>query len=229
MARRGGIAEQTTSTKNARPTASGWRDWRHAVAGGLLLAYAWLALSAVRDKCTTFDEVAHLTAGYSYWRYGDYRLHPENGNLPQRWVAWPLLGRYSFPPLDMPAWRDSYVYPVAKRFFYQQGNDADAMLRAGRRMNVLLGMAVGVVIYLWGSQLLGRNAGLLSLGLFCFSPAMLAHGALATSDMAATLGFTASAWALASLINRVTLPRITACTIALSWLALSKFSAPVML
>ena len=74
-------------------------------AAGLLLAlFALLATTSALRKSATFDEVAHLTAGYTYTAYNDYRLHPENGNLPQRLVALPsLMGAYRFPSLHQPA------------------------------------------------------------------------------------------------------------------------------
>src|SRR5438034_196674 len=57
--------------------------WGAAVA--LVLLWWVMAVSSVGQKSTTFDELAHLTAGYSYWLTGDFRLQPENGNLSQRW------------------------------------------------------------------------------------------------------------------------------------------------
>ena len=76
------------------------------VAVALVLLWWVMAVSSVGQKSTTFDELAHLTAGYSYWLTGDFRLQPENGNLPQRWAALPLLlGHYRFPSLEQEAWR----------------------------------------------------------------------------------------------------------------------------
>ena len=64
-----------------------------------------MAVSAASRKSMTFDEMAHLTGGYTYWAFDDYRLHPENGNWPQRLAALPaILGGASFPRLDQPAW-----------------------------------------------------------------------------------------------------------------------------
>jgi hypothetical protein len=56
-----------------------------------LLLFGAMAWSGVREKSGTYDEIAHLTGGCSYWHYGDYRLHPENGVLPQRLAALPLI------------------------------------------------------------------------------------------------------------------------------------------
>ena len=57
----------------------------------LLTLHWWLGVSATREICTTSDELPHLTGGFSYWRFNDYRLHPENGNLPQRLAALPWV------------------------------------------------------------------------------------------------------------------------------------------
>ena len=78
--------------------------WGAAVA--LVLLWWVMAVSSVGQKSTTFDELAHLTAGYSYWLTGDFRLQPDNGTLPQRWAALPLrLGHHRFPSPDQEAWR----------------------------------------------------------------------------------------------------------------------------
>src|SRR3989338_5168022 len=50
----------------------------------LALCHAVLATLAVREKSTTADELAHVTGGYTFNHWSDYRLHPENGILPQR-------------------------------------------------------------------------------------------------------------------------------------------------
>ena len=86
----------------------------------------------------TFDEMAHLTGGYTYWAFNDYRLHPENGNWPQRLGALPaVLGGAAFPRLDQPAWTTSNVYVIGDQFLYSSGNDADTVLGRGRAVMAL--------------------------------------------------------------------------------------------
>ena len=76
----------------------------------VLALYWWMATSISDTEGVVGDEIAHLTAGYSYWKFDDYRLQPENGNLPQRWAAIPLLRRdLKFPTLDQAAWRISEI------------------------------------------------------------------------------------------------------------------------
>src|SRR5215213_378998 len=68
------------------------------------LFHAVLAVTATTDKSMTADEIAHLTAGQAYNTRGDYRLQPENGNLPQRLAALPMtLAGVALPPPTTPA------------------------------------------------------------------------------------------------------------------------------
>ena len=173
------------------------RWWPLAAAAALLTVYFLLAVTGVAHKSTTFDEVFHLTGGYSYWKFGDFRMQPENGNLPQRWAALPLVfGDYKFPSVDSGEWRRSSVAAVGGRFVYGVGNDADRMLLSARAMIALMGVALGALVFAWSWRLLGLPAALVSLTLFAFCPTLLANGSLATSDMAAALFFLASVGAV---------------------------------
>ena len=110
----------------------------------LLAAHALLAITSEAGKSITYDETAHIAAGVSYWRLNDYRLNPENGNLPQRWVAAPVaLWGFVFPSTDIASWKASNVWIVADQFlFFTTGNDPETItaLRqrlAGRRFDVM--------------------------------------------------------------------------------------------
>jgi len=47
----------------------------------LLLVSFLLALFSIRNDTFTFDETAHIAAGYSYLTQKDYRLNPEHPPL----------------------------------------------------------------------------------------------------------------------------------------------------
>jgi 4-amino-4-deoxy-L-arabinose transferase-like glycosyltransferase len=165
--------------------------WRTVVVSILLLGYWLQAVISLSGKSTTFDELIHVTAGYTYWSQNDYRLQPENGNLPQRFMALPVfcLG-YSFPQLkDDPAWHRSEVSVLGRKFFYQSGNDADRLLLWARGMMGLVGVGLGALIYLIARELFDASVALAAVVLFVFCPTMLAYGALATSDMTVTFFF----------------------------------------
>src|SRR3954464_11981622 len=135
-----------------------------AIVAGLLAAYYVMAVAAAARKSMTFDEMAHLTGGYSYWALNDYRLHPENGNWPQRLGALPaIVGGAAFPRLDQPAWTRSDVYAIGDQFLYSSGNDADAMLSRARAVMALLGVALGALVYAWSRRLVSPAGAWVSL------------------------------------------------------------------
>ena len=161
------------------------------------LLHAVLAVTASAGKSTTADEIAHLTAGLAYNTRGDYRLQPENGNLPQRLAALPLtLAGCTLPSADSDVWKVAEVWNYGHRFFYESGLSTDEFLFLGRAMIALVSAATGLLVFIWSRALFGWRGGFLSLGLFVFCPAFLAHGALATSDVMMTFFFVASvgAW-----------------------------------
>ncbi|MFM9080376.1 MAG: hypothetical protein ACKOTE_09630, partial [Opitutaceae bacterium] len=82
-----------------------------AFACGLAALHAVLAVTATAEKSMTSDEIAHLTAGHAYNTRGDFRLQPENGNLPQRLAALPhVLAGDPLPPTDRVEWKGSDVW-----------------------------------------------------------------------------------------------------------------------
>lgn len=195
-----------------------------------LLSFGAMSWSAVRQKSTTFDEIAHITAGCSYWLYGDYRLHPENGVLPQRLEALPLVaGGVQFPSRGGRHWIEANVWELGYTFFYELGNDVRQMLWRARGMTVLMGMALGGIVYVWSRQLFGISGGLVSLTLYVFCPSILAHAALATSDLMATAMFVAALGSCWMALHKVTPLSIAASGLALGLLAVSKMSAIIIL
>ena len=150
------------------------------------------------QKSMTFDEMAHLTGGYTYWAFDDYRLHPENGNWPQRLGALPaVLGGAVVPPA-----RSARLDDVERlcRSATSSCTSAATMptpcSRRGRAVMALLGVALGALVYAWARRLVSPAGAWVSLLLFVFSPTFLAHGPLVTSDMAAALFFTAAVGAM---------------------------------
>jgi hypothetical protein len=200
------------------------------LAAGLVLFAFWIGLVAsLQHKSLTLDEGVHAAAGYAFWRYDDYRLNPENGNLPARVMAVPLLfGNYKFPSTQSDAWRNSDKWSLTWQWFYQLGNDADEMTRYGRAAVALLAVVLGAVVWAWSRQLFGPVGGMLSLFLYVLNPSILANGALMTSDTAAALFFLAATWSWWRTLQRLTLGRALVSALAIGGLCLSKTSAALI-
>ncbi len=168
-----------------------------AAAAAILALHFAMAVGSKLHESTTSDEIVHVTGGYSYWAYDDYRLQPENGNLPQRWAALPVWIRGAkFPTLDQVYWRVSDAWVMGHEFFYETGEDHFPKLMWARAMVALLSVATGALVFCWSRSLFGTPGAFVSLAFFAFSPSFLAHGGYATSDVCMALFMLASigAW-----------------------------------
>jgi hypothetical protein len=212
------------TTLNAGRSGARWAVY--AAVGGLVAVFFILAVTAVLQKSNTYDEPLYLTGGYSYWKYGDYRINPENGNLPQRWAALPLLAMApNFPSLNKPQWDP---WQLAFDFFYTSNNDPSRMVLAGRVMIALLAATGGVLVFGWSSRLYGRGGGLISTVLYCFSTAILAHGRLITADLAVALFFLASVGCLWRMLHRFSLLAVLGSAAVMGLLFVCKMSATLI-
>ena len=195
----------------------------------LLTAHYVLAYTATLGSSTTFDEPLHMVAGVAYWTLDDYRLQPENGNLPQRWCAIPLLFmNLSFPSLDQTVWRESEAILLGRQYLYTCGNDPQAMLAAARAMATVWSTALCLVVFLWSRSIFGTAGGLVSLALAAFWPALVAHGPLATSDACGALFFALGAWSLWELFQRITPGTLAAAGFALGLAPIAKHSSVML-
>jgi len=170
----------------------------------ILLLHAAVALWAAAQESVTADEILYVTGGYYIDRYGDYRIQPENGVLPQRLHGLAALwtGATTPPLAGNEYWRTSSNLVNSYQFFYETGHDHVPMLQLARTLNTLFSLGAGLLVFLWARHLAGTAAGLVAVTLYAADPHVLAHAALATSDMAAVFLLFASAsafwWQLAA-------------------------------
>lgn len=172
-----------------------------------------------------FDEPAHLITGYVLWKHHEVPMPPENGVFAQRWAALPLaLQPLSFPDPQAPEIRGQDPWVVAYHFFHSVGNPFPAMLLEARAMIALLGVALGWLVFACSRHLFGVGGALLSLTLFAFSPALLAHGGVVTTDVALTLMLFAATLALWRVTSVVSATTLLASTLAVALLVITKMS-----
>ncbi|MDP2926787.1 MAG: glycosyltransferase family 39 protein [bacterium] len=138
------------------------------------------------------DELAHLPAGYSYLTQKDMRLNPEHPPLIKDLAALPLLfvKGISF-PADSSHWQKDVngQWDFGNQFLFRSDNPAEKMIFWARIPMILVLLLLGFYVFKWVRELAGSLAGLLALFLFSFSPTLLAHGRLVTTDIAAAFGF----------------------------------------
>ncbi|MFH1246273.1 MAG: glycosyltransferase family 39 protein [Candidatus Liptonbacteria bacterium] len=147
---------------------------------------------AAYHESATFDESAHIPAGYAYVRFLDYRLNPEHPPLLKAIAAVPLLFLNLNFPTQLPAWQTDVngQWVMGGNFFYNSGNDGALIVRAARIGPILVTLLLALLIYFWASKLVGKFFALIPTLFFAWSPNVLAHGHYVTTDIAAAFGIT---------------------------------------
>lgn len=160
------------------------------------VAFVVLGLTSADRKSMTTDEYPHITAGYSYWKTGSFRLNPEHPPLAKLISAAGLLGLDpEFDP-TWPQFQDALTdkgaqFGVAKQFFYESPANAQPdrhreILFAARAPMVFVGALLVVYMFLLARLLFGNAAGVLAAVLTAFAPTILAHARLVTTDVPLT-------------------------------------------
>jgi hypothetical protein len=220
------VATVDESPRDARPSA-GHRVRTGVVVGALVTVQAGLAVHAMRGNSATFDEGAHLPAGYTHLVLGDHRLNPEQPPLVKLLAAAPLLAlRPSF-DAGQRAWREARQWELGRLFLYRW-NDADRLLFLGRLPVVALASCLVVAVFLEGRRRLGKAAAVAAAGLAALSPDVLAHGALVTTDLGFALFFFLAVATFSRALERTTPGRLAAAGLACGAAFATKFSAPVL-
>ena len=152
--------------------------------GLLLLLFALLALGA-RQNSLNVDEPAHITLGYSMLARGEeaFWLIPLNGNpalLDEMEALLFYLTNPDVPLEQLAGWSSSFASLVWALSPYLRPIERTEII--ARTPAILLTLLQGAIVFRWGRDLWGPEAGLLALVVLAFDPALLAHGRLATAD-----------------------------------------------
>ncbi|MDP3995776.1 MAG: glycosyltransferase family 39 protein [bacterium] len=154
-----------------------------------------MAVSSMKGDSLTFDELAHIPAGYSYLAKQDYRLNPEHPPLAKDISAIPLLFLdLNFPDNDQtwlqeesaPAWWVQFDF--GKKLLYDSGNNPREIIFWSRFAAIIMLLLLGWILFCWTKKITNNTVALGVLTLFAFSPTFLAHGRLANTDVGAVFG-----------------------------------------
>ncbi len=161
------------------------------VMAAVLLVWIAVGVTAAQWRMApTYDEQNHVTRGISVLRTGDFRLcfhHPPLANVLEALpVAWRADEHFS---TSMESWKSLGIWQASHTTIWTPEADgayhgAD-LIRWARLPVLLFTLGLAVLIFLWSRELFGPWGGVISLTLFALDPTMLAHGGLATTDMAA--------------------------------------------
>jgi 4-amino-4-deoxy-L-arabinose transferase-like glycosyltransferase len=190
------------------------RLWTSLLGVIILVTVARIA-TTYRVFSQTADEPIHIAAGYDFLKTGRQLADPQHPPLARIFFALPFLD----------------AAPSANTDGVTHGNEL--LLRNDRytqnlgrvRPGNLLFVAIGIIaVALWARHAISPMAGLIAACLFASMPPILAHGGLATTDMAVTAMLPAALYAFMLLLERPSWPRtaVFGCLIAAG--LLSKYS-----
>ncbi|MBA3314633.1 MAG: hypothetical protein H0T47_15270 [Planctomycetaceae bacterium] len=165
------------------------RRWAVPVAVTILLSiHAGLLAYAATRHSPTLNEPGHLVAGLSYWEFGRFEVYRVNPPLTRLVAALPVLAagyemdwsRFH----DGPGARPEFA--LGEDFVKANGERSIWLFTIARWACIPISVIGGIFSFLWGRELYGAAAGLVSLALWCTDPNILAHAELITPDAAAT-------------------------------------------
>ncbi len=149
-------------------------------------------VTAAREQSPVPDEVVYVGAAVVYMTRHDLQINPEHPPLAKLLSAVGL----SFADVRLDPTFHGNQGQIGRRVLYGEGNDGDRLVFLARLPMIVLTLLFGLVVFTFGRDLLGNVGGLVGLGLYAFSPDVIAHGSLATNDVPMAGFLLTSAWLL---------------------------------
>lgn len=200
-----------------------WKSNRPAlcVVLALIALHVGLGFHAASRLSVTNDEFWHLPVGY--WNLTTGRFHYENLNPPlaRMLSALPLIPAGAVRgKVDEGASKEARAdaFVAANRERYQ------SLLTIARCVPILLSALTAWLLADWALHLFGRGAALLAAAMWCFSPNVIAHASLVTTDIAAALAILATLRAAWQFAEKPTTTRAGILGLLLGLAQLTKFT-----
>jgi hypothetical protein len=213
---------------------SGLRRWKNLGYVIAPLAFAILSITSTVQKSPTYDEAVHLFAGYSYLKWGDFRVNPEHPPLAKMLSAVPLLvlepDTSGITPLERyKIQRDkNYGWVLAHRLVFAN-NDADTLFLYARLVMVTMAMGLALWVAFWTWELYGAFAASVALILFCADPNLIAHSAIVQTDFPFALFFFGSMYFFGRTLSNLSWSNLLMTAALFSAAVVTKFSALIIL
>ena len=190
---------------------------RSAIPFVLLSVFAMQSLWFIQTQSLTYDEPAHIIAGIDAWRHGRFEHWNDHPPLGRLWLTLPLARADS-----QFAWQQ---LPTGYRVMAMQPGPEEIALGT-RPMNLLLGIALGVALWFATRRLFSEAAANVALALFAFTPSLIAHFSVATTDGIGTLFIFLTAFQLVRWRHQPNWLNTVLMGLVLGGLLLAKFYAP---
>ena len=157
----------------------------------IMTFFTVVSLLNAKNDSATFDEVAHIPAGYSYITEQDMRLNPEHPPLLKDLIGLPIAFLNLNFDKTQPFWTgeglnriwDDGQWQAGKYLLYEGNDNADQILFLARLPIIAISVILGLFLFMWGKEIAGVLGGLFVLTLYAFDPNILGHNHYVTTDI----------------------------------------------
>lgn len=185
--------------------------------GALLLLFAAQCFWFIGTQSLTADEPMHLVAGVEAWRYGCFRCFHDSPPLARLAFGLPLLAANTKMNVN--------IFGLA----ISTTPSPQEIAWLARPVSVLFGIALGILLWITARALFSEGGANLALALMAFSPSLIAHFSLATTDGLAVLMIFATAAAFTYWRSQPSPARTTLLGAVMGGMLLAKFNTPPLL
>jgi len=185
----------------------------------LLIVYLAQCVWFLRTQSLTYDEPVHIAEGLEAWRHGKFEQYNDHPSLVRLLCTLPLIDQKW--QIDVEQFSDHFR---ASRI----APDPIRLTWRARAVNVVLGLVLAGLVWWTTRRAFSIGAANFALALFVFSPPLIAHFCLVTTDGAATLLIFATALMVAWWRDSPSRAMTLLLGAVLGLLLLAKFSTPVM-
>ncbi|MEV0981438.1 phospholipid carrier-dependent glycosyltransferase [Streptomyces sp. NPDC049915] len=144
------------------------------------------------QQTPTVDEPVYVGAAAVYLHEHSLEINPEHPPLGKLAIAVGVAA--AGPHFD--ASFTGTQQQVGQHLLYRSGNDPWRLMFWARLPVIVLTLLFGLVVFAFARDLAAPPAGLVALGVYAFSPDVIAHGSLATLDAPAAGFLLTSVWLL---------------------------------
>jgi len=202
------------------------------ISAAILLLMTLNLLAVISRKTLTNDEKYHIPAGYYHLVFGDFQLNPEHPPLVKMLAALPLVLIQPEAPAAGVDPNESVILLGHDAFqaFWDANPDKLQLISFWARVPmVVITIAFGVVLFLYGRYLAGGKAGALAVALFSVEPTILAHGRIVQTDVPAAFAYLVFFFSLQRLIDTPNTRRIIELGLTAGIALVVKFSLVIIL
>lgn len=183
----------------------------------LILLFVGQCVWFINTQSLSNDEPLHMIAGLEAWRYHRFERWNDHPPLVFLLCTLPLLLNHTEIDIQTDAKYADAITP-----------SPEAIAKAARPVIVLLGVLLGVLLWITAKHLFSEGAANFALALFAFSPSLIANFSITCNDGAVALITFATAMQVVYWRRTQSWGRTIALGLILGALLATKFSTPVM-